>query len=336
MNHYCTYFDSRYLTAGLALRASLARHDPGMTLWVLALDDRAADALGRLALPDVRVVRAAELEAADPELARSRRERSFLEHLFTFSPCLPRHLLRSQPALPAITYVDADLWFLHAAAPMHAEWARASVYITPHDQPAYLREREQRFGRFNVGVVGFRNDENGRACLDWWRERCLEWCFDRVEGKRFADQGYLDDFPVKFGGVRILEHPGINAAPWNLEPGEVTAASGQPYLSGRPVLFYHYQGIREVTAGWFDPGLRNYHVPLTPDIRDLIYLPYLRELAATQARLRAHGILPAIGYQRIPTGLSVSAVWERFRTWRIWFIYRRWRGKMVHCPEPAS
>lgn len=335
MNYFCTYCDQGYAARMLCLHRSLQRTGEPFKLFVLCFDAATAGVVAAAGDPSLVAIPLEKVLAADPGYAAVRGQRTRIEFYFTSTPVIVRHCFAREPAAEWMTYLDADLYFFGPASAVMAEQAGGSVGIVPHRFTA-RSQRSARNGTYNVGWVSFRRDTNGLACLDWWRERCLEWCFDRVEGKRFADQGYLDDFPVKFGGVRILEHPGINAAPWNLEPGEVTAASGQPYLSGRPVLFYHYQGIREVTAGWFDPGLRNYHVPLTPDIRDLIYLPYLRELAATQARLRAHGILPAIGYQRIPTGLSVSAVWERFRTWRIWFIYRRWRGKMVHCPEPAS
>jgi hypothetical protein len=192
-------------------------------------------------------------------------------------------------------------------------------------------------GIYNVGWVSFRRDVNGLACLDWWRERCLEWCHDRLEDGRFADQAYLNEFPRKFSGVRVLEHPGINAAPWNVDSSELTCVEGKPWLRQRPVLFYHYQGIREVADGWFDPGLRTYRQDLTNALREWIYLPYLGRLTAVQARLRSeHGIVPLRGYLRVPEGGGWSGRWERFRARGIMAAYRRLRGRLLHCPEPAT
>ena len=105
MNHYCTYLDSGFLLQGLALWRSLAAHDRAAVLWVLALDDTTAAGLRALGADDLRVLTPEDLERADPELARSRATRSALEHLFTFSPCLPRHLLRNHPPHPPRFFV---------------------------------------------------------------------------------------------------------------------------------------------------------------------------------------------------------------------------------------
>jgi hypothetical protein len=275
----------------------------------------------------------AELLAADPAYAATRSSRSKVEFYFTATPVIIRHCLAREPAAQMMTYLDADLFFFGPASAVLAEQGDASVGIVPH-RFADRARGSLRHGIYNVGWVSFRRDPPGLACLDWWRERCLEWCHDRVEGEKFADQGYLNDFPRKFSGVKSLEHPGINCAPWNLDPAALDSVDGRPRVAGRPVLFHHFQGIREVEPGWFDPGLRSYHLPLTRPIAEHLYLPYLRRLVVAQHRLRGHGIVPAIGYHRLPGGWSPSAIWERFRTRSFWTAYRKIRGMLLHCPEP--
>src|SRR2546421_9362218 len=108
---FCTYFDHRYLTRGLALYESLQRHAGGADLHVLCMDELAAAALRELALPRLHVIPIAELERADPELAASRATRSTIEYYFTTSPSLPLYLLDQNPELESVTYVDADLFF---------------------------------------------------------------------------------------------------------------------------------------------------------------------------------------------------------------------------------
>ena len=39
-----------------------------------------------------------------------------------------------------------------------------------------------RFGTYNVGWVGARNDPDGFEAVTWWRQKCIEWCHDYVDG----------------------------------------------------------------------------------------------------------------------------------------------------------
>ncbi len=333
MNHFCTYCDQGYAARMLCLHQSLKEQGEPFRLLVLCFDAATEAVVAAVGESSLVAVPLAEVLAADPAYAATRASRSRVEFYFTATPVLVRHCFAREPAAKLMTYLDADLFFFGPASAVLAEQGNASVGIVPHRFTARSR-RSRHHGTYNVGWVSFRRDPNGMACLDWWRERCLEWCYDRVENGRFADQGYLDEFPVKFSGVRVLEHPGINTAPWNVEPDQFACVGDKPRAYGQPVLFYHYQGIREVTPGWFDPGVRAYHLPLTSAMRECLYLPYLHRLAVMQAQLRRHGITPAIGYTRLPTGYGLSAMWERFKTRSIWITYRRWRGKLLYCPEP--
>jgi hypothetical protein len=334
MNHFCTYCDQGYAARMLCLHQSLKAQGEPFRLWVLCFDEATERVIAASGDESLVALPLAELLAVDPDYAAKRDTRNRVEFYFTSTPVLLRYCLWREPSAVLMTYLDADLFFFAPASLVFAEQGDASVGIVPH---RFTRRSQQstRCGTYNVGWVSFRRDANGLSCLEWWRERCLEWCYDRVEDGKFADQGYLDDFPVKFAGVRSLEHSGINAAPWNLEPVQLACVNGKPWIHGKPVLFYHYQGIREVVAGWFDPGVRGYHVPLTRGVREWLYFPYLRQLAEMQARLRCQGITPAIGYKRLPTGNGLSAIWERFRARSIWIVYRRLRGKLLYNPEPS-
>jgi hypothetical protein len=235
-----------------------------------------------------------------------------------------------------MTYLDSDLFFFVPPSRVFEEQSDASVGIVPHRFPSHL-EKLLQYGVYNVAWVSFRRDENGMACLDWWRERCLEWCHDYVSEGRYADQGYLNEFPKRFCGVRALDHPGINAAPWNVAGKNVSDKAGQLYVDGEPLLFFHLQGIREVMPGWFDPGLRTYRAKLAADLRDLVYAPYLRKLVAIQRRLqREFGIIPRLGYQRLAAGSSWSKRIHRFVVQSLLPKYRRLRGHLLHCPESEN
>ena len=100
------------------------------------------------------------------------------------------------------------------------------------------------YGSFNAGSITFRNDDRGRAALDWWRDRCLEWCFDRKEPGRWADQRYLDELQRLFPGVRVATHRGTALAPWNTHACGIASRNGTLVVDGVPAIFHHYQSLR--------------------------------------------------------------------------------------------
>jgi len=336
MHHLCTYCDRGYAARMRCLYESLQAQGEPFRLYVLCFDAETAAVVAAVRDPALVALPLADLLAADPDYAAVRATRSRVEFYFTSTPVLVRYCLRLAPEASAMTYLDADLFFFGPVSAVLAEQGDASVGIVPHRFPPRLQDRVIH-GTYNVGWVYFRRDASGLACLEWWRERCLEWCYDRLENGRFADQGYLDEFPKRFRGVRVLGHPGINAAPWNLGSFDVDLRGGQLHLGGRRLLFFHFQGIREVAPHWFDPGLRTYRQDLAPDWRERVYLPYLRCLVAQQARLRReHGIEPVRGYLRVPQGGGWAGRWERFRARGVMALYRRLRGRLLFCPEPAA
>lgn len=335
MNCFCTYCDQGYAARLLCLHESLAEHGEPFRLFVLCFDrevERVIRALGR---PTLVAIPLEEILQADPEYAGVRTRRTPVEFYFTATPVIVRHCLAREPAAETVTYLDADLYFFApVSAVLHVQ-GEASVGIVPHRFPPRLAERLI-YGTYNVAWVSFRRDDEGLACLAWWRERCLEWCHDRVENGRFADQGYLDEFPKRFHGVRALDHAGINAGPWNVAEARVEAENGRVCIDGAPLLFFHYQGVREMLPGWFDPGFRAYGATASQEIRDLIYLPYLRRLAATQQQLRREfGLGVKVRHARENAGATWRQRWKKFKQRTLTPHVRRWRGELIHCPEPA-
>ena len=290
MNHYCTYFDRGFLIQGLALWRSLAAHDRDAVLWVLALDDFTTEALREVGGTWLRVVPLAELEAGDAALAAAKANRTRLEYFFTLSPCWPRWLLAKRPEIDRVTYLDADLFFFGSPAPVFEEMdhANASVLVTEHRFPAALRHYEQH-GKFNVGLLSFRNDDAGRACLDDWRARCLAWCHDRLEDGKYADQKYLDAWPALLGSaLLVLAHAGVNFAPWNWARHRYAISDhGCEEVDGRPLVCFHFARFAPLGGGrWWRSGQLDYGV-MPPRLRNALYGVYHRALLAACADIAA-------------------------------------------------
>ncbi len=283
MLNFCAYFDHNYLPRALALYESLKKHCPEARLFVLCMSRECREILEEMALPEVTLYGLEELEAYDPELLAVKNTRKTVEYYFTTSPCWPRFLLRKHPEIDILTYVDADCLFFSDPSPVLAELGDASVGIVPHRFSARMREAE-RYGKYNVGWQTFRNNAEGLRCLEWWRERCLEWCHDYIDGERYADQKYLDRFTEFFDTV-VIKNEGVNVAPWNLENYKLRFSGEEISLNGVPLVFYHFQGVRNVIGPLWDLGLKPYGLKGAKDVVNGLYRPYVRAVLRHSAAL---------------------------------------------------
>ena len=182
-----------------------------------------------------------ELEEADPELLGAKANRSIVEYYFTLTPAWMLYLLEQVKTIEMITYLDGDLVFYSDPEVVFEEIGEGSVAIVPHNFFPAVQEKEK-CGKYNVGWLSFRKDEAGLSCLRWYRERCLEWCYDIIEEDRYADQKYLDYFADKFENVVIIYNPGVNLAPWNIGNYELQNIDGQIQVNGRPCGVLSYDG----------------------------------------------------------------------------------------------
>src|ERR1700736_5427900 len=187
MRNFCTYFDRHYLARALVLYDSLKRNCADFKLWMLCLDEESYTALEKLKLPEVSLISLNELERDDSQLLQAKTNRSLLEYYFTCTPSLPLFIFNRNSDVDLITYLDADLYFFSDVEPLFGEIGNHSVAIIAHRFSKDFRKHEWN-GIYNVGWVTFRRDDNGLSCLQWWRDRCIEWCYDRVENNRFAAQ----------------------------------------------------------------------------------------------------------------------------------------------------
>lgn len=249
MRYFCTFFDHRYLPKGLALYQSLILHcSHPFQLSILCLDRPCHQTLSQLNLPFIQLIELSELEQADPALLRTKTERTLAEYYFTCKACLPAYLFEQQSHIDFLTYLDADLFFFSSLDPIYQATADYSVAITGHRfSPA--NQSLEVFGLYNAGWMAFRRDTQGLACLRWWRERCIEWCYDRVEGQRFADQKYINLWPALFQGVLALPHKGTNLAPWNIDNYQITRRDNQLWVDEQPLIFYHFTSLKEDENG---------------------------------------------------------------------------------------
>jgi hypothetical protein len=235
-------------------------------------------------LPQVRLISLSDFEKDDVELRQAKQNRSPIEYYFTCTPSLPLYILETFPEVDIVTYLDADLYFFSSIEPVYRELGDGSVLIIGHRFPPYLRFREIH-GIYNVGMLCFRRDANGFACLHYWRTCCLAWCYDRPENGRYADQKYLDDWPGRFAGVVVLQHKGAGLAPWNLGNYRYSWKNVEFLIDGQPIIVYHFHGLKRINRWITDANTMVFMTKLPGIVKKGVYIPYLEELTTANHSL---------------------------------------------------
>ncbi len=271
MYHFCTYFDRHYLPRGLALYHSLMCYAKPFTLYVLCFDKETYTYLSSHAFPNLIPVALETFEDGDLALLEAKQNRTRLEYYYTCSPSWPLYLLKQLPSIDIITYIDSDLFFFSSPEPIYSELGKNSILIIPHR--FYNAHEEELVGRYNVGYLSFRNNTIGRECLNWWRDRCLEWCYDRHEDGKFADQKYLNEWPERFKEVVVLQNKGAGLAPWNVPNHQIREDKDLVKVDSDPLVFYHFHGVKVIK-----PFLFNLHFYKGKVIRKKVFIPYLHLL----------------------------------------------------------
>ncbi|CAN5918354.1 hypothetical protein BH11PSE3_BH11PSE3_24040 [soil metagenome] len=276
MHRYCTYFDHRFLDRGLAMIRSLRRVEPDCRISVLCLTPACERVLSGLGEPGVTLTSLASFERDNPDLLAIKESRCLRDYYFTLSGCVVAAALEAAGPDEIVTYLDADLFFYASPVPLFESMAGASVGLIGH-RFHWWAKRLEKYGRFNVGWVSFRADATGQEAAQWWRSRCIEWCYGFVDGDRFADQKYLEHMAANFPKVVEIRHPGANLGPWNICRHTIAprADGGFTVDANVPLIFFHFSGLREVEPGVFLCSRPSYLGPFSKVVRSGLYATYV-------------------------------------------------------------
>ncbi len=250
MRHYnfCTLLDKGFLTRGVAIHQSLIEQCPNFTFYILCIDEESFEMLDILQLKNVKLIHFHDVE--DDQLLAVKSTRKPVEYYWMFSSSLPLYLLEQHPDMDSICYIDVDMYFYAPVDAIYDEFGNNSIMIIPHRYSEQNKHCEKTSGIYNVTMTIFKNDQYALECLRWWKDRCIEWCFDYYDNGKLGDQLYLNDWPTRFKNVHILEHPGANIASWNIDRYIIdTVANGfsvTDKVSGTtvPLIFYHFHGLK--------------------------------------------------------------------------------------------
>lgn len=238
MMNFCTLFDSYYIHKGIALYLSLERVTNDFHLYVMAFDKKCFDKLQSCGFDKMTIEFLDDFET--PELLSVKSTRTKAEYCWTAGPSVIWHFINKYN-LPDLTYLDSDLFFISDPKVAFEELGNASVGITEQGVSEILASL---YGRYCVQYLYFRNDCDGRSALSWWRNSCIEWCYQRFEGDKYGDQKYLDQFPTRFNNVHVFKNLGLGIATWNKDKYRISSEFIQYGDKVYPIVFYHMHATK--------------------------------------------------------------------------------------------
>ena len=247
MINFVTLFDYNYIERGLALISSLHRVCTDYILYIIAFDENCYVQLTRMQLNSIIVIRYSDFENDILRVAKSNRSKR--AYLWTCSSFGIKYVM-DRFRLENCTYIDSDLYFYSNPAPIIEKFLLSNddVAIISHRYSKHIENDyfEKKCGKYCVEFNTFKNTNNSRNILEWWCEKCFEYCPEKPTKGAFGDQKYLDYFSKEFKGVHVYLDFGIGVAPWNVD--DYCMISNNKILNKKTreegeLVFYHFHAI---------------------------------------------------------------------------------------------
>ncbi len=160
-----------------------------------------------------------------------------------------------------VIFFDPDIVIFSPLDELLQNFDHGNILLTPHQlEPEKSKDAVidneicfLRHGVFNLGFLGVKNSPEGKYFLEWWSNRCLNFCYDDTPNALFTDQRWIDLVPTFFPNVTILRSPAYNVANWNLTNREVTGNLEEGiFVNGKPLCFYHFSGSQNIMPEKYD------------------------------------------------------------------------------------
>lgn len=295
MRTYCTLFDKNYLYQGVALYNSLKRCTGDFKLYTLCMDSISYSMMMKMESESLVPISVDEL--ITPEISAVRDRTTHGQFCWVCQPLLCEFILDNYDH-DMVTYLEADSLFFSDPEVLFRELGERAISLVPHNfSPTF--DNSTHAGRFCVQFNAFRRNDVGRAILEYWKLSCYK--YNKETPLVYPGQTCLNDWPERFDGVKIIEHPGAGVAPWNIQHVKFEIRDSAPYVDGVPIVFYHYHQYGRYENGSHELG----SYPLSKQVIDAIYKTYIREIAAAERIVRS-----------LDTTFSYRRTYENSKTFR--------------------
>jgi hypothetical protein len=273
-HYYCTTYSKDYIYKGLVLYHSLQKYDKDFHFFIICAQDEVKDLLEKMELSNVTLINIKDIENEDRELANIKSTRNEKEYIWTSKASIMLYLLNHFTELDHIIWLDGDTAFISDTQPIFNEWGNYSVFLTEEQYKGEYEWLSKIYGVYNTGFMGFKRDQNAFQCLQWFREKLIDWCFDKPEEGRWSDQMYVVDWLTRFVNVGVSGNLGINTNLFISSQNTVTKEDEHLYINGDKIILFHYYGFKYLDGNEFD--LCGHGFFPTDQIVEWIFVPYIQ------------------------------------------------------------
>lgn len=174
-----------------------------------------------------------------------------------------------------VLYFDPDIMVFDSLYPLFKELDKSSIILTPHiteplpegdtyhpSEQVYLRA-----GTYNLGFIGVSCNDEGKRFVDWWGNKCANFCFNEVETGLFVDQKWVNLISGFFSELFVFRNKSMNMAYWNLHERFLD----ENYIVNKKesLVFYHFSGIDVFNIEPISKYQNRYDLKKRPDLRKI-------------------------------------------------------------------
>lgn len=220
---------------------------------------------------------------------KKKKNQSKREYIMMLKPIFINLVLRNINKKNILLYLDSDTFIYSVNKIDNFFDKNKSIFLSKHDF-CFQNLNKIKYGIFNAGVIGFRNDRIGNKAVSWWKKKCILKCKDYVDTRSFLDQKYLNQFLKLFSNIQILDK-GINVAPWNLN-------NHLKFKYLKPII-YHFQSFTYLSPNFFYSGLSEYKINLNNKNVKNLYLNYAKKSKKNilkTKKIMSHGVTRKIKF----------------------------------------
>lgn len=279
LRHIVIGVDGNYLHRAIVFYKSLTTVHSHFILHVFCFDEVTYQIFKRLNYKNVVPYHTSEFESEELLRVKATKDRLY-EYYWAINASMACKIIREQKT-DFVTLADCDLMFFQSPEAIFEEIEGVDVLIQPNNYSFQFETDFVPYGYYCTSLQCFRNNKNGRDILNSWSNQSLEWCSHTPENGKFGEQKYLDTWRIQYRKVREIANVGTNVAPWNIQKYDLSKRDGQLVINNKwPLVYYHFHSFRMnlLTYEYIITGDRNLKYPITPEVVELVYKPYVKSI----------------------------------------------------------